>query len=522
MSMLVESPAIGEEFLDRENEIRQIMEYVRRGEHIILIGHRKVGKTSILFKIGEEFSKEGVFFIYLYIPESPNVELIANEFLRSVLKSLSDLPLTVDIKDAVRIIAKKFPKIASETLSLVELNKDESIFRDALLLLDQMLNKLGRKAILVLDEFQNIANASLAFLDYLRQSMWSIRRITIILCGSMIRMIDRILSRPSMPQGLKRIKIEPFDYPTAKDFMINLSKKAISEPIMALIYAMTGGMPFHIKVIMKELNSLGVEKISWWAVRRAILEELMSDSGVLYNYYSAMEEKLTSLSALYLEILYAIATGHRRLSDIANFLNKSPQEVNYYIRRLREMEVIDNDNVIIDEMFELWLETAWPILRKAPIPELKRRRELFLQAIDRIIEQYKSTLGQAIEIIMYELVKKMHGEVIEREPMPNPKQVIKNATINDEEIDILAIRNNEAWVIEVTTSPITKGDIVKLEEKSHLLSGYKKIHKILVATSTISHEALQLALQLGIRIWTKHKMRKIFRYYKILIPPQFF
>lgn len=495
---------------------------IERDEHMVIVGHRKVGKTSILFKVGELLTKKNYFFVYTYILESSSVELIAQEFLINILKSLAGIPVIANVDDAVQEIAKRYPEVLSVVLDLIKIPCNEIIFRDALILLDEILKKLNRRAVLILDEFQNIANASLAILDYIRQAIWEIERTTIVLCGSMIRMIEKILSRASMPQGLRKIKIEPFDFPTAREFIIKLSRKTIPEYIIAFIYAITGGIPFHIKVLLRELNNLQVEKISWWAIRKILLEELMNDSGVLYNYYSAIEARLESLSAIYLEILHAIATGNRKLSEIARLLNKKPQDLNYYIKRLREMEIIDEDNIIIDEMFELWLETAWPVLRKAPIPEIDKRRKIFLQAIGEIIEKYKSLLGQTAEFIVYELVKKMRGEKISGEKMPNPKQVLRNVTVDDKEIDILATRNNEAWIIEVRTSPITKDDIRELEEKSEYLRGYKIKHKILVALSTISHDALQYALQLGIAIWTRHKIRKLLRYYRTPIPPAFF
>lgn len=522
ISNIVEMPATGEEFFDREHELELVLDNIKKNEHMVIVGHRKVGKTSILFRIGELLTKKNYFFVYTYIPESSNVELLAQEFLISILRSLADIPIITNVDGAVQEIAKKYPEVTSTVLDLIRIPRNEIIFRDALILLDEILKKLNRRAVLVLDEFQNIANASLAILDYIRQAMWKIERTTIILCGSMIRMIEKILSRASMPQGLRRIKIEPFDFPTTREFIVKSSRKTIPEYIIAFIYAITGGMPFHIKVLMKELNNLQIEKVSWWAARKILLEELMNDSGVLYNYYSAIETKLESLSTMYMEILYAIATGNRKISEIARFLNKKPQDLNYYIKRLREMEIIDEDNVIVDEMFELWLKTAWPILRKTPIPEINRRRKIFLQAVGEIIEKYKSLLGQTAEFIIYELVKKMRGEKISGEKMPNPKQVLRNVTIDDKEIDILATRNNEAWIIEVRTSPVTKDDIEELEKKSKCLKGYKVKHKILVALSTISHEALQRALQLRITIWTRHKIRKLLRYYRIPISPVFF
>lgn len=86
-----------------------------------------------------------------------------------------------------------------------------------------------------------------------------------------------------------------------------------------------------------------------------------------------------------------------------------------------------------------------------------------------------------------------------------------NVIIDNEEIDILTIRNNEAWIIEIKTSPVTRKDIIHFEKKSEKISGYKRKHRILIALATISYDAIQQAIQRGISIWTKHKIKKLLR-----------
>lgn len=186
------------------------------------------------------------------------------------------------------------------------------------------------------------------------------------------------------------------------------------------------------------------------------------------------------------------------------------------------MEIIDENNVILDEMFELWMSTVWPLLRKTPILELEKRRKIFYESIEKIIQQYKDIAGRAVEIIVYELIRRMKGEKIDDEKMPNPKQVMRNVVVDGQEVDILATGNKDAWIIEVKTSPVTRKDVINLEEKSRLFKEFKRKHKIIVALHTISYDALQEAARLKVSIWTKHKLKKLLKYYKMPIPPMLF
>ena len=59
-------PVTGDDFFDRESEQRRIWEYLR-GDDLLLLAPRRVGKTSLMFRLRDTASDHGVEAAYLSV-----------------------------------------------------------------------------------------------------------------------------------------------------------------------------------------------------------------------------------------------------------------------------------------------------------------------------------------------------------------------------------------------------------------------------------------------------------------------
>ncbi len=514
----LEKPARGGEFFDREEELKHILEYITRGEHTVVIGLRKVGKTSILFRLIDVLADNYIVFYY-YVPETSNMDILFSDIKSNFLTILAD---SAEPHEVPETIIERYPQISREVLRFVRLESKAHNFKTMLELMDSITKKLDKRFVFILDEFQNIVNIERSLMDYIRQAIWSTHNTVFVFCGSAIRMIEDILTGDSSIQGLRRIKIRPFDFEKAREFMIRLSRKTLGETHIAFLYYITGGMPFHIKAIIKSLNVMPIEKVSWRAIAKVLEEELFQDTGILYNYYNAQEIKLRSKSPLYPEILYQISQGNTRLSQIAAALNREPQDLNHYVRRLREMDIIDENNIINDGLFAIWFKTTWYLTNKMPIIRVRDRYRAFQKRINEIIQTYKTYMGYTVELIIRELVGRFDNRRLSTgEILPRFDVVISNARINDVEIDLLCIRGKNTWVIEIKSGPLTESDIIEFYEKTQKIP-HNITKRIIIALHTISSEALEKANGLGIEIWDRQRVRTLLRIFGIPITKPFF
>ncbi len=54
----------GEDFFDREGELRVLESHVRDRNHLLLTGQRRMGKTSIARELGRRLEGEGWIFLF--------------------------------------------------------------------------------------------------------------------------------------------------------------------------------------------------------------------------------------------------------------------------------------------------------------------------------------------------------------------------------------------------------------------------------------------------------------------------
>ncbi len=79
MRSSVGPPVVGEDFFDRETELRQLAARIRDGNHVLLTGQRRMGKTSIAQELGARLEQEGWVFLYIDVEgETSEEAMIAN------------------------------------------------------------------------------------------------------------------------------------------------------------------------------------------------------------------------------------------------------------------------------------------------------------------------------------------------------------------------------------------------------------------------------------------------------------
>jgi predicted AAA+ superfamily ATPase len=78
-------PVSGEDFFDRPKEINKIMRALKTDHHILISSPRRVGKTSILFRLAD-MGEENYYFLYL-ITQSINTE---NDFYKRLYWAIVD------------------------------------------------------------------------------------------------------------------------------------------------------------------------------------------------------------------------------------------------------------------------------------------------------------------------------------------------------------------------------------------------------------------------------------------------
>ena len=347
-------------FYDRENELKILRtnwaQTKRRGHLTVLIGRRRIGKTTLLTKNAEDNSQP---LLYLYVS-----------------------------KDNERVLVRKFQETAEQVLGLQIYGQLETFAQ----FFEQLL-KYGQKEhfTLVFDEFQNFLKVNPAIPSHI-QDLWDRyhgkSRVNMVACGSIYNMMHKIFDNEDEPlYGRQdcRLNMQPFRISVLKQILQDHNPKYKAEDLLCL-YALTGGVAKYVAWLM-DAKATTKPKMLRWVTQAGSpyltegTELIMSEFGKDYTNY--------------LSILQLIAAGMTTQSEIDGAIGKNTGayldnlEVEYsYIHRKQSLFSKPGSRNIrwqLDDCFlRFWFRF---ILRNQALIEMERN-DMLLELVERDYEQY--------------------------------------------------------------------------------------------------------------------------------------
>lgn len=392
-------------FIDREDELSDLEKRYnsKSAEFIVLYGRRRVGKSELI----DEFVKG-----------RNGIRLLAREESRSLqLRGFSER-LSAFFGDE---LLKKNPFSDWDSFFLY-------IERQA----------AGKRIVIAIDEFPYLVTGD-SSLPSIIQDHWDRAlknsRVFLILCGSSIRMMeDMTLSYTSPLYGRRtgQIRLRPFRFSDVSGSIGKDIKSAIE------LYAVFGGTPAYILSVDKK------EDVSS-NVRNLVLR---TDSFLYGDIEFLLREELNE-PRYYFSILYSVAKGSTKLSEIINDTGLERGTVAKYLSVLSDMDFIKREVPVTedilrsrngiyrlrDNFFRFWFRYVYPHKEEVE----NGSYDAVSEAIDKDRPLYTS---RAFEEICTEALELMH----ESHSLPK----IGNAGrwwYKDTEIDIIGVNDSTQDII---------------------------------------------------------------------------
>lgn len=347
-------------FYDRENELKILRtnwaQTKKRGRLTVLIGRRRIGKTTLLTKNAEA---NGQPLLYLYVS-----------------------------KDNERVLTGKFQDAAEQALGLQIFGRMETFSQ----FFEQLL-KHGQKKhfTLVFDEFQNFLKVNPAIPSHI-QDLWDRyhekSKVNMVACGSIYNMMHKIFDNEDEPlYGRQdcRMNMQPFRITVLKQILKDHHPKYTSEDLLCL-YALTGGVAKYVTWLMNAKATTKSKMLRW--VTQAGSPYLSEGTELIMSEFGKDY-------ANYLSILQLIAAGMTTQSEIDGAIGKNTGayldnlEVEYsYIHRKQSLFSKPGSRNIrwqLDDCFlRFWFRF---ILRNQALVEMERN-DMLLELVERDYEQY--------------------------------------------------------------------------------------------------------------------------------------
>jgi len=350
--------------VDREDEVAQLVGSLSdpsRHVNYALIGPRRIGKTTILWKVKEELERKGVIVVYVdlsvykfspydfaqnvmsqitkdYAKDLGRIEK-ASIVLGNLLKTLTKLKrLRLTLEPSVDERGEFSVQIHPE---LAETEDYRSVFMLAFDYANEVSKKSGRRIVVVIDEFPSLIEFKRyskleAITELFRSVLESRENVEYVVSGSRVHFMKDILGKGESPLFGHFIIMEIG--PLSKEYAIELFiKTAKCGPEEAeCVWKLVGGHPYYL--IMLAENHKPEENYE-----ETYKRILTSSSGALNLYVNyILKEDLGSSTkeARLRKILQAISQGENTVSQIARRVKLKLSSVPYYLQELERYDLI--------------------------------------------------------------------------------------------------------------------------------------------------------------------------------------
>lgn len=259
--------AIGEAFCNREAERIVLKENISNIEHTVLLAPRRYGKTSLSTKVVEDMNAEHAWIEMFSVT---SFEMAAAKVTSSIAELIYQL--APDIKKLQLLIKNFFKKLQPEIVLssfgqkviLRPLSNPIETITEILLQLDEYAHALKKHAVVVFDEFQQIAmiKDGHAIEACIRQAVERSQAISYIFSGSNRHMLSEMFGKSSRPLyrlckllTLERIHKKSYT-PFIQKAAVKKWKKQLNDESLEQIFSLTERHPFYMNVLCEQLWKL--------------------------------------------------------------------------------------------------------------------------------------------------------------------------------------------------------------------------------------------------------------------------
>jgi AAA+ ATPase superfamily predicted ATPase len=252
--------ALDEAFTDRAREVAELKADALAGQDVVLFAPRRLGKSSLVWRVAQELVAEGALVAQVDLMTAPTVARLAEKLAQSIHENIAS-PLfrareRLRVFQGLRVMPTMTvdPNDGSLSFSFsgatVAAPEDlEATLERLLELPGQLAGERGRQVVLVLDEFQEIADIDPGLPRLMRAAFQSQPEVAHIYLGSRRHTLERIFNDANEPfwRSAKRMELGVIDPEAFSSFVVDRfaeSGKALDAGGLSAIFAITRGHPY--------------------------------------------------------------------------------------------------------------------------------------------------------------------------------------------------------------------------------------------------------------------------------------
>ena len=350
----------GEDFVDRDKEIEEIIREVRSGVNVVLYSPRRMGKSSLLMEMARRYRGE-LLFVYVDLYGVATKGRMVEAFMSALVRSTYGTVQKVasGFKDMLR--GSRFRLVIGEggepgiELAMAEPTLPE--IQEVLDLPEEIGRKKGKRVVVMFDEFQEIGSLDgVALLKTMRSRFQTHRHVSYVFAGSKKHLLFQIFEEregaffksaralelgPIPPDDFVRFMIDKFD-----EFGGDLDDQSARAVVQA-----SRGNSYYAQQIAHELFAIS-EKPRWPEDFEESLSATLAHQAPAFSYI--WDSIKSQMQKRYLDAVAHDPDSKRGVEFIERHRMKSHSNLQKVIKQLDAKGLTEKGD-IVDPMFALWL-----------------------------------------------------------------------------------------------------------------------------------------------------------------------
>jgi hypothetical protein len=249
--------ALDESFTDRDAEVAELATDALNGQDVVIFAPRRYGKTSLVHRVAQQLTRRRALVAEVNLWFTPTKEKLAGRLAREVADILG-------VAGKAREIARAFAGLRITPTITVDPNDGSFSFsfaaghtaQDVDDTLEHLLRMLAetavarkRQVVLIMDEFQEIAEIDAGLTKLLRSVFQEQPEVSHIYLGSKRHLMERIFNDANEPfwRSAKRVELGPIEPGAFKPFIeagFREKDRDIADGIADRVLEITGGHPY--------------------------------------------------------------------------------------------------------------------------------------------------------------------------------------------------------------------------------------------------------------------------------------
>ncbi len=355
----------GPDFCGRQDSISELSEYFRSAQNVVVLGERRIGKTSLIVETARKLKNERII-LTVDLMAIKSAQDIYERMIKSVFKLERDdrfLTKLLKMLSHLRPVVGMDPNTNALTVSLDTSHSVSPTSLEEALDLVEKMNK-RKKLIVFFNEFQEVLTCSeeREILAILRAKIQYHENIAYVFAGSVRNRMDEIFNSPNSPffNSAIPLTVSEIDRREFSEFIrrkFDLGNRAIKKTSLDRIFNYADGISGDIQKLCEAL----------WSVsnRGDTIDDRHFLEGFALIYareQQSYELILTDLTRIQVKCLYGLAKTDGYLVTGTAFLKQTgigqPSSVRRAIVLLEKKRVIykyQKQYRFINPFFKSWL-----------------------------------------------------------------------------------------------------------------------------------------------------------------------